>query len=82
VRKDRSTYEEVISRGANAYVITFDSLVENFEGASYISLPDVDENVSTAILVVPLFLIAYHAAVLRGYDPDKPRNLAKSVTVE
>lgn len=42
----------------------------------------VDENVSPMVTILPLQLFAYHTAVLRGYDPDKPRNLAKSVTVE
>jgi glucosamine--fructose-6-phosphate aminotransferase (isomerizing) len=45
-------------------------------------VPDVPEPLQPMITVVPLQLLAYHAAVLRGKDVDKPRNLAKSVTVE
>ncbi|AMQ17859.1 glutamine--fructose-6-phosphate transaminase (isomerizing) [Thermococcus peptonophilus] len=47
-----------------------------------IKMPRVDELLSPIVYVVPLQLLAYHLAVLRGNDPDKPRNLAKSVTVE
>ena len=45
-------------------------------------VPAVEECLSPMLTVVPLQLLAYHAAVLRGHDVDKPRNLAKSVTVE
>ena len=45
-------------------------------------VPDVPEPLQPLINVVPLQLLAYHSAVLRGCDVDKPRNLAKSVTVE
>ena len=44
--------------------------------------PDVPEPLQPLVTIVPLQLLAYHAAVLRGCDVDKPRNLAKSVTVE
>ncbi|WP_324735875.1 glutamine--fructose-6-phosphate transaminase (isomerizing) [Thermococcus sp. SY098] len=47
-----------------------------------IKMPKVDEVLSPIVYIVPLQLLAYHLAVLRGNDPDKPRNLAKSVTVE
>ena len=47
-----------------------------------ITIPDVPELLQPLLTVVPLQLLAYHAAVLRGHDVDKPRNLAKSVTVE
>ena len=45
-------------------------------------IPDLPEPLQPLVSVVPLQLLAYHAAVLRGLDVDKPRNLAKSVTVE
>ena len=45
-------------------------------------VPPVMEVVSPIVSVIPLQLLAYYIAVKRGYDPDKPRNLAKSVTVE
>ena len=47
-----------------------------------ITIPDAPEFLQPMLAVVPLQLLAYHAAVLRGQDVDKPRNLAKSVTVE
>ncbi|HNG44729.1 MAG TPA: hypothetical protein PLO76_02995, partial [Elusimicrobiota bacterium] len=47
-----------------------------------ISMPDVPDYLSPMVNVVPLQLLAYHIAVLRGCDVDQPRNLAKSVTVE
>jgi glucosamine--fructose-6-phosphate aminotransferase (isomerizing) len=45
-------------------------------------VPDVPEPLQPLLTVVPLQLLAYHAALMRGRDVDKPRNLAKSVTVE
>ena len=48
----------------------------------YLPIPDVAEIVQPLLAVVPLQLLAYHVALLRGCDIDKPRNLAKSVTVE
>ncbi|MCH8118482.1 MAG: prepilin-type N-terminal cleavage/methylation domain-containing protein [Planctomycetes bacterium] len=50
--------------------------------ALLLSIPDAPELLQPMLTVVPLQLLAYHAAVLRGHDVDKPRNLAKSVTVE
>jgi glucosamine--fructose-6-phosphate aminotransferase (isomerizing) len=48
----------------------------------YLPIPDAPEVVQPLLAVVPLQLLAYHVARLRGCDIDKPRNLAKSVTVE
>ncbi len=48
----------------------------------FLKMPRIDELLSPVVYIVPLQLLAYHLAVLRGNDPDKPRNLAKSVTVE
>ena len=47
-----------------------------------IFIPDVPEYLQPLVAVIPLQLLAYHIAILRGCDVDKPRNLAKSVTVE
>ena len=47
-----------------------------------IYVPDVDDFLQPIVTIIPLQLLAYHIAVLRGCDVDKPRNLAKSVTVE
>ncbi|MDP7611761.1 MAG: glucosamine-fructose-6-phosphate aminotransferase, partial [Nitrospinaceae bacterium] len=46
------------------------------------TIPDTFEELQPLLTVLPLQLLAYHAAVVRGHDVDKPRNLAKSVTVE
>ena len=51
-------------------------------GEDVVYVPDVSEPLQPMVTVVPLKLLAYHAAVTRGKDVDKPRNLAKSVTVE
>jgi glutamine---fructose-6-phosphate transaminase (isomerizing) len=48
----------------------------------FLPIPDVPEVIQPLVAVVPLQLLAYHVALLRGCDIDKPRNLAKSVTVE
>jgi len=48
----------------------------------WIKVPEVDEIFYPLVSIIPLQLFAYHSAVARGLDPDKPRNLAKSVTVK
>lgn len=79
--KTISNVKEVHARGAYSLCITN----KEFEGDFYddkIILPDIHEIVNPILVVCSLQLIAYYAAYLRGYDIDKPRNLAKSVTVE
>ena len=75
--------EEVRSRGGHVIAIATEG-DENIQQHcnDVIFVPDVPEPLQPLVTVVPLQLIAYHAAVLRGKDVDKPRNLAKSVTVE
>ncbi len=75
----RSNLKEVMSRGANTLVI---SLKSSSQPQDPIILEDVHWLLSSLITVIPTQLIAYYAALLRGHDIDKPRNLAKSVTVE
>ena len=78
-----SNIEEVRSRGGHVIAVAtegdrhIDKLAEHV-----LYVPDVPEVFQPLVTVVPLQLLAYHAAVLRGCDVDKPRNLAKSVTVE
>ncbi len=75
--------EEVRSRGGHVIAVATegDQQIESIaEDVLYV--PDVPEALSPLVTVVPLQLLAYHAAILRGHDVDKPRNLAKSVTVE
>ncbi len=75
----RGNVKEVVARGANPCIISMKGLEE--EGDSYV-LPAVNELLTPLISVIPLQLIAYYAALHRDCDVDKPRNLAKSVTVE
>ncbi|MGN1401121.1 MAG: glutamine--fructose-6-phosphate transaminase (isomerizing) [Bacillus sp. (in: firmicutes)] len=75
----RGNVKEVVARGANPCIISMKGLEE--EGDSFV-LPAVNELLTPLISVIPLQLIAYYAALHRDCDVDKPRNLAKSVTVE
>ena len=75
----RSNLKEVEARGAKTCVITLRSLSKHDDN---IILEDVDPLVAPLLLVVPTQLLSYYAALQRGFDIDKPRNLAKSVTVE
>jgi glucosamine--fructose-6-phosphate aminotransferase (isomerizing) len=78
-----SNIEEVRSRGGHVIAVATegdDEIRKSCEEVFYV--PDVPEPLQPMLTVVPLQLLAYHAAVLRGKDVDKPRNLAKSVTVE
>jgi glucosamine--fructose-6-phosphate aminotransferase (isomerizing) len=75
--------EEVRARGGKTIVIATEGDENITQHADHlITVPDVPELLQPILTVVPLQLLAYHAAVLRGHDVDKPRNLAKSVTVE
>jgi len=81
--KVMSNIEEVRSRGGHVIAIATEGDEQIARLAEdVIRIPDVPEALSPLVAVVPLQLMAYHAAVLRGHDVDKPRNLAKSVTVE
>ncbi|MBD1382446.1 glutamine--fructose-6-phosphate transaminase (isomerizing) [Metabacillus arenae] len=75
----RGNVKEVVARGANPCIISLKGLEE--EDDRFV-LPEVHESLTPLVSVVPLQLIAYFAALHRGCDVDKPRNLAKSVTVE
>jgi glucosamine--fructose-6-phosphate aminotransferase (isomerizing) len=85
-----STYEKMMSniqevkarKGKVIAIATWgDTQIGKFaDDIFYISR--VDEYVSPLVTILPMQLLSYHTAVMRGFDPDKPRNLAKSVTVE
>ena len=75
----RGNVKEVVARGANPCIISMQGL--NMDEDSFV-LPEVHELLTPLISVVPLQLLAYYASLHRGCDVDKPRNLAKSVTVE
>jgi len=75
--------EEVRSRGGRVIVVATEGDEQIARLADHVLyVPDVPELLQPLVTVVPLQLLAYHAAVLRGCDVDKPRNLAKAVTVE
>lgn len=81
--KTISNVKEVKARGAYVILVTHGYINVDDDVADYkIGLPTIDDLLMPMLTVVPLQLIAYYTSVLRGNDVDKPRNLAKSVTVE
>lgn len=83
LEKLKSNMQEVRARGGVLYVLAdADSRIESSEGVHVIRMPEHYGSLSPLLHVVPLQLLAYHTALARGTDVDKPRNLAKSVTVE
>jgi glutamine---fructose-6-phosphate transaminase (isomerizing) len=83
LEKLKSNMQEVRARGGELYVMADrDTRIEAGEGINVIRLPEHYGELSPILHVVPLQLLAYHTALARGTDVDKPRNLAKSVTVE
>ena len=83
LEKLKSNLQEVRARGGELYVVAdLDSHLSAGDGIHLIRLPEHAGLLSPIVHVVPLQLLAYHTAVIRGTDVDKPRNLAKSVTVE
>jgi glucosamine--fructose-6-phosphate aminotransferase (isomerizing) len=83
IEKLKSNLEEVRARGGQLYIFA-DSNVDVATTASIhvISVPGVPDEIAPIVYTVPLQMLAYHVAVLKGADVDQPRNLAKSVTVE
>jgi glucosamine--fructose-6-phosphate aminotransferase (isomerizing) len=83
LEKLKSNMQEVRARGGELYVFAdADTRIESGPGEHVIRMPEHYGALSPILHVVPLQLLAYHTAVARGTDVDKPRNLAKSVTVE
>ncbi len=83
LEKLKSNMQEVRARGGVLYVLAdADTRIENADGIHVIRMPEHYGPLSPLLHVVPLQLLSYHTAVARGTDVDKPRNLAKSVTVE
>jgi glucosamine--fructose-6-phosphate aminotransferase (isomerizing) len=81
--KLKSNLQEVRARGGELYVLAGpDAPLASGDGVHLVRLHDDPGLLSPIVTTVPLQLLAYHAALLRGNDVDKPRNLAKSVTVE
>ena len=83
IEKLKSNMQEVRARGGQLYVFAdADSRIASSDGVHVINLPEHYGLLSPILHVVSLQLLAYHTALARGTDVDKPRNLAKSVTVE
>jgi glucosamine--fructose-6-phosphate aminotransferase (isomerizing) len=83
LEKLKSNLQEVRARGGELYVFAdADTRMESEDGTQVIRMPEHYGRLSPILHVVPLQLLAYHTACARGTDVDKPRNLAKSVTVE
>jgi glucosamine--fructose-6-phosphate aminotransferase (isomerizing) len=83
LEKLKSNLQEVRARGGELYVVAdLDSHLTAGEGTHLVRVSEHAGLLSPVVHVIPLQLLAYHVAVLRGTDVDKPRNLAKSVTVE
>ena len=81
VEKSISNIQEVITRGAKVLVITNQNL-ENKGFETVINIPKISTEISPILSIIPLQLLAYYISKEKGLDVDKPRNLAKSVTVE
>jgi glucosamine--fructose-6-phosphate aminotransferase (isomerizing) len=81
--KTMSAVQEVKARGAKVLAVAYDddAQIDSFADA-VLRIPHTDDLLSPVAAIVPLQLLAYHVARLRGHDIDQPRNLAKSVTVE
>ncbi len=83
LEKLKSNLEEVRARGGQLYVFADDQVAfQQDPGVTIIRVPETDDLVDPLVFTIPLQLLAYHVAVLKGTDVDQPRNLAKSVTVE
>ena len=83
LEKLKSNLQEVRARGGQLINFACERAdLDNGEGITHIKMPWVYESVSPIIYTIPLQLLSYHVALVKGTDVDKPRNLAKSVTVE
>lgn len=83
LEKLKSNLEEVRARGGELFVFADkDAGFKNEEGVTVINVPHTADIIAPIIYTLPLQLLSYHVAVLKGTDVDQPRNLAKSVTVE
>ena len=83
VEKLKSNLQEVRARGGVLYVFADDACgMKSGDGYEVFSMPEAADVIAPILYTVPLQLLAYHVAVMKGTDVDQPRNLAKSVTVE
>ena len=82
LEKVKSNLQEVKARGGELYVFGHSQESHEDTVTQFIELPEMPELIAPIVYTIPLQLLAYHVAVLKGTDIDQPRNLAKSVTVE
>ncbi|MGJ0486147.1 MAG: glutamine--fructose-6-phosphate transaminase (isomerizing) [Methylomicrobium sp.] len=83
LEKLKSNMQEVSARGGQLIVFKDETFTtSNDDNVRYIKIPKVENEIAPIVFSIPLQLLAYHVAVLKGTDVDQPRNLAKSVTVE
>ncbi|MFY2762861.1 glutamine--fructose-6-phosphate transaminase (isomerizing) [Arenimonas sp. MALMAid1274] len=82
IDKLKSNLEEVRARGGELYAFVDESVAHGLDAAHVIIMPAAGEIAAPVVSTIPLQLLSYHVAVLKGTDVDQPRNLAKSVTVE
>ncbi|ROQ19161.1 glutamine--fructose-6-phosphate transaminase (isomerizing) [Gallaecimonas pentaromativorans] len=83
VEKLKSNIEEVRARGGELYVFAdMDAAISPAANMQVLSVPHCDEVLAPILYTLPLQLLSYHVAIIKGTDVDQPRNLAKSVTVE
>ncbi len=83
LEKLKSNLQEVRARGGQLFIFADgESRMVSEEGIHVMQIPAVHPITAPIVYTVPLQLLAYHVAVLKGTDVDQPRNLAKSVTVE
>ncbi|MCM2355311.1 MAG: glutamine--fructose-6-phosphate transaminase (isomerizing) [Arenimonas sp.] len=82
IDKLKSNLEEVRARGGVLYAFVDETVAHGLDAAHVVILPAAGEIAAPVVSTIPLQLLSYHVAVLRGTDVDQPRNLAKSVTVE
>ncbi|GLZ86177.1 glutamine--fructose-6-phosphate aminotransferase [isomerizing] [Metapseudomonas resinovorans] len=83
VEKLKSNLQEVRARGGQLIVFADgEAGIENGEGTHMVAMPHIDDVLAPILYTIPLQLLSYYVAVLKGTDVDQPRNLAKSVTVE
>ncbi len=83
LEKLKSNLQEVHARGGQLFVFAdAGAIMEHIAGVNLLRVAETDEIVAPIVFTVPLQLLAYHVALIKGTDVDQPRNLAKSVTVE
>jgi glutamine---fructose-6-phosphate transaminase (isomerizing) len=82
--KTASNLQEVVARGGKVILLSDQHGCDQLSSYVHtaVALPEIDPVVAPILYAIPVQLLAYHVAVLKGTDVDQPRNLAKSVTVE